>query len=207
MTVRGIFLALEGGEGAGKSTLASALAARVNAEGREPVLTREPGGTPAGEIVRTLLHEDLVPWAETFAFLAARAQIVAEVIRPALQRGAVVICDRFEASTFAYQGYARGLDLATLRNINRLATGGLSPSLTLLLDIDPAAGLQRKHGEDEAIRTGLESIAFHKKVRSGYFAMAADAAPGGWLMLDARRSPESVAADAWSALELLLRET
>ncbi len=200
MSGPGVFVVLEGGEGAGKSTLAAALAARVTAVGREPLITREPGGTPAGEIVRALLHEELVPWAETFAFLAARAQVVAEVIRPALQRGAVVICDRFEASTFAYQGYARGLDLATLRNVNRLATGGLAPALTLLLDIDPALGLQRKHGESEAIRTGLESLAFHRKVRSGYFAMAGEAPPGAWLVLDARRPPDSVAADAWSAL-------
>lgn len=205
MTRPGVFLALEGGEGAGKSTLAAALAAHITAANREVVLTREPGGTPAGEIVRTLLHENLVPWAETFAFLAARAQIVAEVIRPALQRGAVVICDRFEASTFAYQGYARGLDLATLRGLNRLATAGLTPAMTLFLDIDPAAGLQRKHGEEEAIRTGLESLPFHRKVRAGYFAMAGEAPPGTWLVLDAARPPDTVVAGAWSALEPLLR--
>lgn len=201
---RGVFIVLEGGEGAGKSTLQASLAEQVRATGREAVTTREPGGTPAGEIVRLLLHEDLAPWAETFAFMTARAQLVRDIIRPALGRGAAVICDRFEASTFAYQGWGRGLDLASLRSLNRLATGGLAPNLTLFLDIDPAAGLTRKRGETEAIRTGLEDITFHKKVRAGYYALMSSAPPGDWLTLDAARTPEQVASDAWSAVGPLL---
>jgi dTMP kinase len=98
-----VFIALEGGEGAGKSTLQRALGERLAAAGHDVVLTREPGGTSAGEVVRTFLHEQLTPWAEAFGFLAARAQLVAEVIRPALERRAIVVCDRYEASTFAYQ--------------------------------------------------------------------------------------------------------
>ena len=203
--MNGVFVVLEGGEGAGKSTLAAALAGRVRAIGREVVVTREPGGTAAGELVRGLLHEPLTPWAETFAFLVARAQIVAEVVRPALERGAIVICDRFQASTFAYQGYARGLDLNALRAANRLATGGLEPSLTLFLDIEPAAGLARKRGETEAIRTGLEDLDFHRKVRRSYTMMAMASAPGAWITLDASQPPETIAAWAWDAVGPLVR--
>jgi dTMP kinase len=200
----GIFVVLEGGEGAGKSTLQAALASRLRERGQDVVLTREPGGTPAGEIVRALLHEPLTPWAETFAFLAARAQLVNDVIAPALAGGALVLCDRFEASTFAYQGYGRGLDLGLLRTMNRLSTGGIRPDLTLLLDLDPATGLARKRGEAEAIRTGAEDLAFHRRVRAGYHALAADSEPGRWLMLDASQEPGRVAADAWNALEPFL---
>jgi dTMP kinase len=200
----GRLVVLEGGEGAGKSTLAAALASRVTAAGREAVVTREPGGTAAGELVRTLLHEPLTPWAETFAFLVARAQIVAEVIRPAVARGAVVICDRFAASTFAYQGFGRGLDLGALRATNALATGGLEPDITLLLDLDPAEGLARKRGEAEAIRTGLEDLAFHRRVRQGYQKQAMSSAPGAWITFDATRPPEEVAAYAWDAVGALL---
>jgi dTMP kinase len=200
----GRLIVLEGGEGAGKSTLQAALGERLRAAGHEVVLTREPGGTAAGEKVRELLHLDLTPWAETFAFLAARAQIVVEVIRPALERGADVLCDRFAASTFAYQGYARGLDLAQLRTANVIATGGLEPDLTIWLDLEPAIGLARKHGEAEAIRTGRESLAFHERVRAGYRAQYESATPGTWLRLDATPPPADTAAAAWAALQALL---
>jgi dTMP kinase len=198
-----MFIVLEGGEGSGKSTLAAGLALRARGTGREVVLTREPGGTPAGEQVRALLHEPLTPWAETFAFLTARAQLVHEVIRPALARGAIVICDRFEASTFAYQGHGRGLDLRALQAANRLATGGLHPDVTLYLDIDPATGLARKLGEEEAIRTGLETLEFHRRVRKGYLAQAASSAPGAWLTIDATQPPSRVQDDAWAWIEPL----
>jgi dTMP kinase len=195
-----VFIVLEGGEGAGKSTLSAALEARLRAAGRDAVAVREPGSTAAGTAVRALLHEPLTPWAEAFAFLVARAQLVAEVIRPALERGAVVLCDRYEASTFAYQGYGRGLALAALRSANALATGGLSPDITLLLDLEPRLGLARKRGEVEAIRTGLEALAFHERVREGYRALAA--APS-WATIDATLPPAEVAVRAWSALERL----
>ncbi|HEY5476261.1 MAG TPA: dTMP kinase [Tepidiformaceae bacterium] len=194
------FIVLEGGEGSGKSTLAAALGARFAAEGREVVLTREPGGTPAGELVRKLLHEPLTPWAEAFAFFVARAQLVSDVIRPALERGAAVVCDRFAASTYAYQAYARGLDLGELRAANAAATGGLEPGLTLFLDLEVGAGLTRKLGEDEAIRTGLESVEFHWKVRGGYLAQMAEAPAGSWVRIDATLSRDEVASAAWAAI-------
>lgn len=187
------FIVLEGGEGSGKSTAAAALAEALRTRGNDVVLTREPGGTAAGEFVRTLLHEQLTPWAEAFAFLAARAQLVAEVIRPALEHGAIVICDRFSASTFAYQGYARGLDLIALRAANAAATGGLEPTLTIFLDIEPGAGLRRKLGEDEAIRTGLEALEFHQVVRKGYHALMAAAPAGSWVKIDAALPADDVA--------------
>jgi len=198
--VSGRFIVFEGGEGSGKSTAAAAVARRLEAAGREVVLTREPGGTPVGERVRALLHEDLTPWAEAFAFLVARAQLVERVIRPALVGGAVVVCDRFAASTFAYQGYARGLDLAALRAANATATGGLEPGLTIYLDIEPSIGLARKHGEGEAIRTGLEALDFHRRVRAGYLALMAEAPAGTWVTVDASLPPEQVEAAAWAAV-------
>ncbi len=196
----GRFIVFEGGEGAGKSTLAAAIGRRLMAAGREVVLTREPGGTAAGERIRALLHEELVPWAEALAFLVARAQIVHEVIRPALSRGAIVLCDRFAASTYAYQGYARGLDLATLRAANCAATGGLEPELVVWLDLDPAVGLARKLGETEAIRTGLESVEFHRRVRAGYEALMAEAAEGSWVRVDATLPVAAVEDRAWEAI-------
>jgi len=180
----GRFIVFEGGEGSGKSTVARAVAERLQAEGRTVVLTREPGGTPAGEQIRALLHEPLSPWAELFAFLAARAELVERVIRPALGRGEIVICDRFAPSTFAYQVHARGLDAVVVRTANRAATGGLEPDLVVYLDLDPAAGLARKQGEGAAIATGLEGLAFHRKVREGYLLQARDD-PARWAVIDA----------------------
>lgn len=193
------FVVFEGGEGSGKSTASAAVAERLRAAGVTIVHTREPGGTRAGELVRGLLHERLTPWAELFAFLVARTQLVEEVIRPALGRGETVICDRFSPSTFAYQVHARGLDEQQVRTANALATGGLEPDLVVYLDIDPEIGLRRKHGETEAIRTGLEGLAFHRKVREGYLAQAAaDAAR--WLVIDGTLPPNEVADRAWDAV-------
>lgn len=194
------FIVLEGGEGAGKTTLASALAERLRGERREVVAVREPGATEAGELVRRLLHLELTPWAETFAFLLARAQLVHEVIRPALDRGATVLCDRFSPSTLAYQGYGRGLDIAELRRADARATGGLEPDLIVFLDVDPAAGLKRKHGEEEAIRTGQEDVTFHRLVRAGYLAQMDEAPRGRWARIDASLPPDEVAATAYAAI-------
>src|SRR5689334_14898569 len=193
------FIVLEGGEGSGKSTAAHALAERLRTSGAEVVLTREPGGTPTGERVRELLHGDLSPWAEAFAFLVARAQLVETVIRPALDRGAFVVCDRFEASFFAYQGYARGLDMEQLRVANDAACAGIHPALTIYLDIDPEAGLKRKHGEEAAIRTGLEGLDFHRLVRAGYLEQLEDAPLGAWARVDATLPRADVAGAVWDA--------
>lgn len=199
LAMPGRFIVFEGGEGSGKSTVSAAVAERLRAAGVSVVQTREPGGTPAGELVRGLLHERLTPWAELFAFLVARAQLVEEVIRPALERGETVVCDRFAPSTFAYQVHARGLDEAQVRAANLIATAGLEPDLVVYLDIDPEAGLRRKHGETEAIRTGLEGLAFHRKVREGYLRQAT-ADPARWVVIDAALPPAEVANRAWAAI-------
>ena len=196
------FIVFEGGEGSGKSTASAAIAGRLRAAGISIVQTREPGGTPAGELVRGLLHEKLTPWAELFAFLVARAQLVETVIRPALAQGETVICDRFSPSTFAYQVHARGLDEAAVRAANAVATAGLEPDLVVYLDLDPEIGLARKRGETEAIRTGLEGLDFHRKVREGYLAQAA-ANPDHWLVVDGSLSREAVVAAVWAGLDVV----
>ena len=197
----GRFIVLEGGEGSGKTTAATALAERLRASGAEVVLTREPGGTEAGEQVRKLLHLDLVPWAEAFAFLVARAQLVEEVIRPALERGATVVSDRYEASFIAYQGYGRGLQMEPLQAANDAACHGVHADLTLFLDIEPEAGLRRKHGEEEAIRTGLEDIDFHRLVRAGYLEQMEDRRrTHAWVRLDASLPAAEVADAVWAAV-------
>lgn len=200
------FIVFEGGEGSGKSTAADAVAGQLRAEGLDVVHTREPGGTAAGEAVRGLLHLDLAPWAEAFAFLVARAQVVAEVIRPALERGAVVICDRYEASFLAYQGFGRGLDLASLRTANEIAADGVHPGLTVFLDLDPAVGLRRKRGETEAIRIGLETLEFHQRVRQGYLSLMGAAPRGSWARLDAAGGPAEVAHAAAGAVRAVLAD-
>lgn len=198
------FIVFEGGEGSGKSTASAAVAQRLRDQGLDVVSTREPGGTAAGEAVRGLLHLELAPWAEAFAFLLARAQVVHEVIQPALERGAVVICDRYEASFLAYQGYGRGLNLEALRQANATATGGLTPSLTVWLDLDPATGLARKRGEAEAIRIGLQTLEFHERVHEGYAALMANAPEGWWVRVDASSSARAVIDAAFAAVTAAL---
>ena len=191
----GTFVTLEGGEGSGKSTQLAALARLAEGEGVELVSCREPGGTQLGEGVRGLLFgrdaetADPAPEAELLLFGAARAQLVAEVIRPALERGALVICDRFADSTTAYQHFGRGLDRGLVDGVNAAATGGLVPDLTVLLDLDPAEGLERSGRRDAAANEGSdylerEALAFHRRVRLGYLELAA-AEPERWLTLDA----------------------
>ena len=170
---RGFFLVLEGGEGSGKSTLARALAASWTAAGREVVITREPGGTPVAEAIRELLLSDgfaeADPWAEALMFAAARADHVARVIRPALDRGAAVICDRFVDSSVAYQGVALGLGEATVRAANEPAIAGARPDLTVILDIDPAVGLARAVGHN---RMEARTLDFHRRVRAAFLSFA-----------------------------------
>ena len=174
----GLFVALEGGEGAGKSVQATALREQLQTSGYAVTLTREPGGTPLGERLRDVLLDlsgervRLDPLSEMLLFVAARAELVQTVIRPALERGDVVICDRFADSTRAYQGFGRGIDLSLIDNVNAVATGGLEPDLVVLLDLSPAGGLSRRPPSGNDDRFGREDIAFHERVRAGYATLA-----------------------------------
>ncbi|TDB38722.1 MAG: dTMP kinase [Actinobacteria bacterium] len=195
--VSGVFITFEGGDGSGKTTQILRLASALREVGCEPLLLREPGGTVVGEGVRDILldprHEGLDPVAETLLFAASRAQLSATVIKPALEAGRVVICDRYADSTVAYQGYGRGLDLETVRGVNAWATRGLVPDRTILLDVDPAEGIAAATPA-EADRLEREEIAFHARIRSGYLQMA-HAEPGRWTVIKRDRADV-----VWAAL-------
>src|SRR5918911_508672 len=169
-----MFITFEGTEGSGKSHQARALVARLRARGLGVLATHEPGGTPLGDQLRelVLMRDDLRLSARAEALLmnASRAQLVEQVIRPALDRGQVVVCDRFADSTLAYQGYGRGLDIAALRAMISFATANLQPDMTILLDLPVAAGLERKHAQSAWNRFEAETRAFHERVRAGYLA-------------------------------------
>ena len=187
-------MTLEGPEGSGKTVVAKRLAVELGTRGQRVVLTREPGGTRLGERVREILlgRADLGidPRADALLFNAARAQLVAEVVRPALSAGATVVCARFADSTLAYQGYGAGLPIDELRDLARVATGGLDPDLTILLDVDPELGIQRKAAE---ARNRFESIDldFHRRVRAGFLELAA-AEPPRWRVVDSSRHIDRV---------------
>lgn len=175
----GLFLAFEGVEGAGKSTQARLLTERLEAAGISTSLAREPGSTPLGERIRETvlrdMHLDVPARSELFLMLAARSAFVDELVLPALRAGSVIIADRYELSTFAYQGGGRGLPLEELRRCNRLATGGLSPHLTFLLEIEPETGAERQRREGKAAdRLESEAAAFHRLVAEGYAALAGE---------------------------------
>ena len=192
---RGVFITLEGVEGCGKSTQASRLAKRLREEGYRVVETREPGGTPLAERIRDVLlsssAEPVTPECEAHLILAGRSQHVAQVISPALQNGAMVICDRFSDSTLAYQGYGRGLDLRALVRLNRFATEGLAPDLTLLLDLPIAAGLARRRREQDQNRLDRETRSFYQRVRNGFLELAAEQ-PRRIKVIDATPDPDTV---------------
>lgn len=172
--MRGLLITVEGVEGSGKSTHCRLLAEWLGARGLEVVLTSEPDGTPLGAAIRGLFEQagaPPTPLTQTFLFMAARQQHVAHVIRPALQRGAVVVSDRYADATLAYQGYGGGMELETIRDLNVLATGGVMPDLTLLLDLDPAEGLRRI--SDRALDAFEKmDLSFHHRVRKGYLEIA-----------------------------------
>ena len=172
--MRGGLITVEGVEGSGKTTQCLRLAARIRGRGLEVVETSEPGGTPLGVAVRSLFEQDgppPTPLAQVFLFMAARQQLVAQVIRPALARGAVVLSDRYTDATVAYQGYGQGVDLETIRELNVLATGGVLPDLTLLLDLDPALGMARIRGRRLDAFEKMD-LGFHRRVREGYLEIA-----------------------------------
>jgi dTMP kinase len=206
----GLFLAFEGVEGSGKSTQARRLAERLRAGGREVVLAREPGSTPLGERVRALVldHAELnvPPRSELFLMLAARAAFVEQVVRPALARGGVVIADRFELSTLAYQGAGRGLPADEIVHGNRMATGGLSPDATVLLELPPEEGARRQaEAAKRPDRMEREDAEFHRRVARGYGALAGQVQ--GVLRVEGRGSVDAVHARIWAALAALWPET
>jgi dTMP kinase len=194
----GFFLVIEGPEGAGKSTLSIALVQRMRALGLDPVSVREPGGTPAAEAVRAAFLDPanrFAPHTELLYICAARAHLVQEVIRPALESGRPVVCDRYELSTLAYQGAGRGLDAGTVTLVNRVATAGLRPHLTLVLDIPPEVGLARQRsGAKDHDRLEREDPDFHRRVAAAYLAATGD----GVRHLDAVASPAAVLEAAWA---------
>ncbi len=203
---KGLFVTFEGGEGAGKSTLACRLRDALKADGFEVVFTREPGGTSFGEELRKmLLHYkgEVASRAELFLFLSARIQHIEEVIKPALSRGAIVLCDRFTDSTIAYQGEARGLGVDYVASCSSLALGGFEPDLTFYVDIDPKAGLLRtlkRQSNEKFDRLENESLQFHEKVRRG-FQKQADAHSNRIITLDGTQTPEVLFQQAYPTIK------
>lgn len=200
----GFFITFEGPDGSGKSTQCRLLADRLAAAGYQLLCTREPGGTPISEQIRAVLHDlgnrAMQPRAEILLYSAARAQLVGQALLPHLAAGGVVLCDRFFDSTLAYQGYGHGLDLAVLRQITAFATQNLKPDLTLLLDLDAAAGLaRRQQGGVEWNRLDDYALAFHQRVRAGYLALAA-AEPERWAVLDATLATDVLSNAIWDVV-------
>jgi dTMP kinase len=192
-----MFITLEGPDGSGKTTQIRLLHDALVAAGYDVLLTREPGGTAIGDQIRAVVHDvinvELVPTAEILLYSASRAQLVAQVIRPALAAGKIVLCDRYADSTMAYQGYGRGLDLEALSAITRFATGGLKPDLTVLLDLEPEVGLSRRQvGGDELNRMDRQELDFYQRMRQGYITLAAEE-PERWIRVDASGPVEEVA--------------
>ena len=203
------FIVFEGIEGCGKSTQIELLAGRLRSAGREPLLTREPGGTPLGEALRKLLLDwtggEIDGLTELFLLEASRRVHVRTVVRPALEAGRIVISDRFADSSIAYQGGGRGLDVGMIERFNRVATGGLAADLTILLDLPAEQGLERVRRRDRVKdRLEREVLAFHESVRDAYLTHARERGEPGYRIIDARRSPDDIAACvyAWVAAVL-----
>lgn len=202
----GLFISLEGGEGAGKTTQIRLLEKRLRAAGHEVLVVREPGGTPIGEVVRHLLkhHPDngaMTKAAELLLFAASRAQLVQEKLLPFLKKGGIVLADRFLDSTTAYQGQGRGLPADLVAAVNSFAVGGCRPHLTFLLDVDSAAGLARARGREPGVRDRMEEEkdAFYATVRKAYLGIAANE-PDRVVVIDAAQSQETVHGQVWAAL-------
>ncbi len=204
-----MFITLEGPEGSGKSSQLPDLAEFLRGQGWDVLTTREPGGTPIGDQIRQILmrldNQELHPRTEILLFLASRAQLVEQVIKPALREGKLVLSDRFGDSTLAYQGYGHGIDLATLRAMLAFATDNLKPDLTLLLDVDVEIGLQRKRKEDEWNRLDAYELAFHQRVREGYHELCRQE-PERWRVIDAMQPKEAVQIALRQAVMQFLRE-
>ena len=198
------FIVFEGGDGSGKSTQAQSLYLRLRRRAIKVLRTHEPGGTPLGQALRRLLKsgDAMTPISELMLFEAARAQLVQQVIRPFLDQGGVVIADRFTSSTMAYQGYGRGLDRGLIEQLDREATGGLEPDLTVLLDLPVEVALARKGGGpgdnfDDA------PLDFHRRIHRGYSALAASDSEG-WLVVDGQRPPEEISRQIWAKVQTII---
>lgn len=201
-----LFITFEGGEGCGKSVQSKALFKRLARLAIPAILTCEPGGTPTGDRIGRWLKwtDDISPLAELMLFNASRAQLVNGVIKPNLKNGKTVICDRYTDSTTAYQGYGRGLDLDMVKAVNEIATQGLTPDLTVLLDVPVERGLGRKKAKRQD-RFEQENLAFHQRVREGYLKLAAEE-PRRWLVIDATKSKEEIAEIIWQRVRRLLSQ-
>ncbi len=203
----GQLITFEGSEGCGKTTQITMLAQRLEGMGKKVVITREPGGTLIGEKIRTLLQDpantgEITPITELLLFSAARAELVEQIIKPALERGEIVICDRFFDSTFVYQGIARSIDLNVIDQLKAIAVGSLKPDLTLLLDLDPEAGIKRA-GERQSgtlDRIEAESLEFFKSVRQAYLDLAVSE-PDRFTVIDGELSVEAIEAIVGSTVE------
>jgi len=197
------FIVFEGGEGCGKTTQAKALSNKLRKLGFPVVLTHEPGGTLLGNRLRRWLKwgKGVTTQTELYLFLASRSQLLSTVIRPALEKNYIVICDRFDASTFAYQGFGRGMDLNFINTVNSFVTDGLSPDLIVLLDISVEEGLARKKMKLDVFER--EEFLFHQKVRDGYLKMAA-ADPERWMVIDATLPAEKIREIIWERVSRLL---
>ena len=194
-----MFITFEGPEGSGKSSQITQLAPFLRQRGLTVVTTREPGGTPIGDEIRACVHDvantAMTPVAEMLLYSASRAQLVAELIRPSLAAGHIVLCDRYADSTIAYQGYGRGLNLTHLHQVTKIATGRLQPALTFFLDIEVERGLARRTGGGlEMNRLDLETVQFHQRVRAGYHELVA-ADPARWAVIDADRPFAAIQAE------------
>jgi dTMP kinase len=208
-----MFITFEGPEGSGKTTQIDLLYRALCAKGYQVLKTREPGGTAIGDEIRAVLHDvrntAMLPPTEVLLYSASRAQIVGQLIRPALAQGKIVLCDRYADSTIAYQGYGHGLDLVMLRTITKFATQGLRPDLTFYLDLPVEDGLQRKQqafaaGESELNRMDRKEMDFHQRVREGYLELAADE-PDRWIILDASQAIDDVYAQIRENIEALFK--
>ncbi len=189
------FITLEGPEGGGKSTQAKRLVDHLQAQGHEVLLTREPGGTEIGDQIRQVImsleNKSMSPEAEFLLFSASRAQVVRELIEPQLERGGIVVCDRFYDSSLAYQGYGHELDLELLRTITGFVSGGLVPDLTFLLDLTSELGLERRKHDGRWNRLDDYDLAFHERVREGYHRLA-ELDPDRWVQIDAAQTEDEI---------------
>ena len=204
---RGFLITFEGGEGCGKSTQARLLYQRLQRQNIPSLLTQEPGGTPLGNKIRSVLKVkrdfNISPLSELFLFAACRSQLIQDVIGPALDSGRVVVCDRFSDSTTVYQGSGRGLDLSLIASVNTSATGGLKPDVTILLDVLPEQGLQRKRKIDRD-RFDSEELSFHRRIREGYLNLAAGE-PKRWLVLQAGLPIGKLSQLTWEHIHRLIK--